>query len=180
MQAFLSTAVVGLVCWFVGSSLWIYPHSLSYFNESIGGPLNGAEHLLGSNLDWGQDMITLQRFLLSSRDPASVHFDYYGMLDPGDLLDPSLVKRPLNSDATGRIRSRCDKHFYAVSANVYYGYPWIARSFCAGVNQSHENRNERWLPKEPVVMAGYSILIFELARHPHPVSTSQGSGPTSE
>jgi hypothetical protein len=45
-----------LVGWLVASSLWIYPHSLSYFNEAIGGPLNGAEHLLGSNLDWGQDL----------------------------------------------------------------------------------------------------------------------------
>ncbi len=43
------------LCWLAASSLWIYPHSLSYFNESIGGPLNGPEHLLGSNVDWGQD-----------------------------------------------------------------------------------------------------------------------------
>lgn len=42
-------ALTGCLAWFVASSLWIYPHSLSYFNESIGGPLNGPEHLLGSN-----------------------------------------------------------------------------------------------------------------------------------
>lgn len=47
--------VASLACWTIGSSLWVYPHSLSYFNESIGGPLNGAAHLLGSNVDWGQD-----------------------------------------------------------------------------------------------------------------------------
>jgi 4-amino-4-deoxy-L-arabinose transferase-like glycosyltransferase len=50
-----------LLIWFEASSLWIYPHSLSYFNESIGGPLNGTEHLLGSNVDWGQDLIYLEQ-----------------------------------------------------------------------------------------------------------------------
>jgi hypothetical protein len=50
------------LAWFVVSSLWIYPHSLSYFNESIGGPLNGPKHLLGSNIDWGQDLRYLEWF----------------------------------------------------------------------------------------------------------------------
>ncbi|MEM6484583.1 MAG: glycosyltransferase family 39 protein, partial [Pseudomonadota bacterium] len=52
----LVAAPSSLLLWFVASSLWIYPHSLSYFNESTRGPLNGANHLLGSNLDWGQDL----------------------------------------------------------------------------------------------------------------------------
>ncbi|TWT37157.1 Dolichyl-phosphate-mannose-protein mannosyltransferase [Posidoniimonas corsicana] len=51
-----SVVSTGLLVWLSSSSLWIYPHSLSYFNESIGGPLNGAEHLLGSSVDWGQDL----------------------------------------------------------------------------------------------------------------------------
>jgi hypothetical protein len=49
-----------LIIWTILSSLWIYPHSLSYFNESIGGPLNGSNHLLGSNVDWGQGLKYLE------------------------------------------------------------------------------------------------------------------------
>lgn len=52
-------APAALLAWLGASSLWIYPHSLSYFNEAVGGPLNGAAHLLGSNLDWGQDLSRL-------------------------------------------------------------------------------------------------------------------------
>ncbi len=48
--------------WFVASSLWIYPHSLSYFNELIGGPRHGERHLNASNLDWGQDLPYLRRW----------------------------------------------------------------------------------------------------------------------
>ncbi len=32
-----------------------YPHHLAYFNELSGGPEQGAELLMGSNYDWGQD-----------------------------------------------------------------------------------------------------------------------------
>jgi hypothetical protein len=39
------------------STLSVFPHSLAYFNEASGGPENGHKHLLGSNLDWGQDLI---------------------------------------------------------------------------------------------------------------------------
>lgn len=45
------------LCWLVASSLSIYPHSLSYFNEAIGGPIGGPIFLSGSNVDWGQDLI---------------------------------------------------------------------------------------------------------------------------
>lgn len=51
-----TSLIIVLGCWLVTSSLWLYPHSLSYFNEVIGGPLNGPRHLLGSNVDWGQDL----------------------------------------------------------------------------------------------------------------------------
>jgi hypothetical protein len=49
--------------WTVGSSLWVYPHSLSYFNELAGGPSRGAEHLLDTNIDWGQDLLFLKGWL---------------------------------------------------------------------------------------------------------------------
>ncbi|GIW95720.1 MAG: hypothetical protein KatS3mg110_3761 [Pirellulaceae bacterium] len=44
------------------SSLAVYPHSMSYFNEAVGGPNNGYKYLLGSNLDRGQDRYYLQRW----------------------------------------------------------------------------------------------------------------------
>ncbi|MFO1040840.1 MAG: hypothetical protein U0941_03590 [Planctomycetaceae bacterium] len=53
------------LCLFVASSvLWHYPHQLAYFNEIAGGPLNGWRHLLGSNLDWGQDRLQVVESLI--------------------------------------------------------------------------------------------------------------------
>lgn len=54
--------VCGATAFMIVSSLWIFPHSHSYFNEASGGPLNGARHLNASNLDWGQDITHLARW----------------------------------------------------------------------------------------------------------------------
>jgi hypothetical protein len=53
----------------VGTTLRAYPHQLAYFNEAAGGSHNGWQHLLGSSLDWGQDL--LQAVRLASRTAAS-------------------------------------------------------------------------------------------------------------
>ena len=50
-------ALVGSIC----SSLSVYPHSLSYFNELSGGPFAGDQHLLGSNYDYGQNLVLLSQ-----------------------------------------------------------------------------------------------------------------------
>jgi hypothetical protein len=39
------------LAWVVVSSLSVYPHSMSHFNELAGGPKNWPKHLLGSNID---------------------------------------------------------------------------------------------------------------------------------
>jgi len=56
--------LVGLALgWFTLSSLRYANHSHAYFNELAGGPANGHSHLLDSNIDWGQDLLPLKRWL---------------------------------------------------------------------------------------------------------------------
>ncbi|MCX7397695.1 MAG: glycosyltransferase family 39 protein [Planctomycetales bacterium] len=40
----------------------VYPHQLAYFNEVAGGPYRGYKHLLGSSVDWGQDLLLLREY----------------------------------------------------------------------------------------------------------------------
>jgi hypothetical protein len=47
----------------IAHSLWVYPHSLSYFNEVAGGPRSGPRFLLDSNTDWGQDLLILRNWI---------------------------------------------------------------------------------------------------------------------
>lgn len=96
-MALFSTAVVALCfAWFIASSLWTCPHSLSHFNEIIGGPLRGSKHLLGSNLDWGQDLRYAQNWI-EKHDQTRVSFFYYGSKSGGTILEKEDAKYSLIS-----------------------------------------------------------------------------------
>ena len=64
-------AILALLGWAVFSSLRVYPHSMSYFNELAGGPENGHNYLVDSNIDWGQDLLELRDWVPATyRGPA--------------------------------------------------------------------------------------------------------------
>src|SRR5262249_5440140 len=52
-----------LAVWQLASVVRITPHHLSYFNELVGGPTRGLLYLDDSNIDWGQDLPSLRRWL---------------------------------------------------------------------------------------------------------------------
>lgn len=62
----------------------VKPHYLSYFNSLAGGPLAGHEHLLDSNLDWGQDLPALKAVLdeLPDSDRKRCLLAYFGTARP--------------------------------------------------------------------------------------------------
>ena len=57
------------------------PRYLSYFNVAAGGPRGGAKHLVDSNIDWGQDLPRLKRWMAAHR-VAEVDLAYFGTADP--------------------------------------------------------------------------------------------------
>jgi hypothetical protein len=65
----------------LGSFALATPRYLSYFNLLAGGPSGGARYLLDSNLDWGQDLPRLKRWMDRERVPA-IHLAYFGTADP--------------------------------------------------------------------------------------------------
>jgi len=73
--------VLALLLWSIGSSLHVYPHSLSYFNELAGGPDNGHRYLLDSNIDWGQDLLFLKEWVEAHPEAASLGLAYFNFID---------------------------------------------------------------------------------------------------
>lgn len=65
------------LAWQLGIALWIYPDYLAFFNLTVGGPSRGAEVLLDSNLDWGQDLKGLGRYLHDQKIDK-IYVDYFG------------------------------------------------------------------------------------------------------
>jgi hypothetical protein len=167
LRILLSSLVAGQFCWFVASSLWIFPHSLSYFNESIGGPLNGPKHLLGSNVDWGQDFLYLNDWIKMHPNLETIHLAFHGNLDPADFdleaTQPWPARLPLvksgagmNVGETAILNSDC----YIISANFLHGAEWAARDGAKSDNSNPRTGYKQAQVLKPAAFAGYSLWIF--------------------
>jgi hypothetical protein len=157
-------ARLATVCllWSVASSLWIYPHSLSYFNEVCGGPNRGHAYLIDSNLDWGQDLLYLKRWM--DAHPEARPLDLRTMR----AIEPSLLGLPVRlpgedgvpeSPAFDGKAGMPEPGWYAVGAHAL---------------RSRQGWGRRFLPLCPVAQAGYSIFIYHV--EPDTVGWCPGSG----
>ncbi|MEM9369166.1 MAG: glycosyltransferase family 39 protein [Planctomycetota bacterium] len=149
-----------LIGWSTASSLSVYPHSISYFNELAGGPKNGPSHLLNSNVDWGQDLLFLEKWIRDDRHAPEmpVHLAFYNFYSPFDLevecIEPWPFRRH-ESDSPS-----VPDGVYAVSVNLLYEFPWPVRDH-DGHRYFIDNRAMAYLrTQEPLGWAGYSIQIF--------------------
>ncbi|MEK7130131.1 MAG: glycosyltransferase family 39 protein, partial [Patescibacteria group bacterium] len=79
-SVFFKIVFVILIIWFLAETAMIYPYHLSYFNELIGGPKNGHQYLLDSNIDWGQDFLRLKKYM-KDNNLDSVYLRYFGKTD---------------------------------------------------------------------------------------------------
>ncbi len=69
---FVTVLVVSSTLTHAAASLKIYPHYLEFFNLLAGGAESGYLHLSDSNLDWGQDIGLLKKYLSSTHKPVRV------------------------------------------------------------------------------------------------------------
>jgi hypothetical protein len=99
LRAAAGLVIAGLA-WGTVSSLLCVPHSLAYFNETVGGRWNGWRHLVSSNVDWGQDLIALERFIAEHPETAGLALAYQGGLDPTHV---GIASRPMRPDDTLRL-----------------------------------------------------------------------------
>jgi hypothetical protein len=151
----IGVAALGL--WHVGSSVAIYPHYLSYFNELAGGPKHGHKILLDSNLDWGQDLKALKRWM-DGNQVRSIQMLYFGVGYPKyygieELHSRDNVER--RSFATAE-DIELPEHL-AVSANFFYAGKLYMPQEMNDLLRSYRLR-------EPVATVGHSILIFTIDR----------------
>ncbi len=73
--------MAGLVVLFAASSVKVHPWYLSYFNEFIASPDEGYKYLTDSNLDWGQGLKALGKYL-KDEDAGGIYLCYFGTGDP--------------------------------------------------------------------------------------------------
>ena len=129
----VKSVLAALVCWYVFCSAWISPHYLAYFNELVGGPDRGARYLLDSNLDWGQDLKGLKRYM----DEHGIHRVW--LADPQNV-NPDIFRFQRLPPLRGTV---------AISATMLHG-----------VYQPTPTYFELYRQQKPVATIGYSIFIY--------------------
>ena len=67
-----------LLLWVIIESLFIHPDYLAYFNQLAGGPENGWRVALDSNIDWGQDIRPLSRYLQAHQMTEPIYAAWLG------------------------------------------------------------------------------------------------------
>jgi hypothetical protein len=133
------------------ASFRFHPHHLAYFNELSGGPIGGRRHLLDSNLDWGQDLHRLARYL-EERQLREIGLAYFGMLPPAEIgiayhLPPSW---------------RAEPGWYAVSVNFALGRPHTIRNPDGTLRSADFNEFGYFRDFEPVARIDYSIDVYHI------------------
>jgi hypothetical protein len=155
---FLACLLIG---WFVTSSLFVYPHSLSYFNELIGGPMNGSEHLLGSNLDWQQDFKYAGEWLCTKSSAAEVQVANPSFLNPYCLLRSVAGAQPFQS---ARVDDSAEKVSYLVLSESVFRKKWPVWKDEEGIEHPlGRDLMNALKEKAPAARFGYSMRVYELS-----------------
>lgn len=133
-------------------ALRFHPHHLAYFNELSGGPAGGREHLLDSNLDWGQDLRELADYL-HQHPVKDLGLAYFGMFPPSELeieyhLPPS--RRP-------------EPGWYAVSVNFAYGRPHLIQNPDGQRRPADFEEFGYFRHLKPAARIGYSIDLYHIS-----------------
>jgi len=127
----------------------IYPHYLAFFNVLSGGPGSGPRYLVDSNIDWGQDLHKLSRWL-RDRGANRVYLSYFGR-DQVDHEGLDALAIPSTADTPGR--------------QAVDGYVAASVTYLVGVYSPPQQL--AWLrDRPPVAKVGYSIYVWDMRKRP--------------
>ena len=126
-----------LILWYLYSAVASYPNYLTYFNGAAGGPKNGYKILGDSNLDWGQDIFRIKKYL----DENNIQDGYILYPWNGDqaLEYYGINLKPLPWEGGENLKG------YAVVSTTYY-----------------QLADLRWLDQYPREQITPGVLIFKI------------------
>ncbi len=76
------SAAAAVLAWYAACVWSVHPNYLSFFNLAAGGAANGQRFLVGSDLDWGQDLYRLPAALAARGHTGPIWLHYFGHVDP--------------------------------------------------------------------------------------------------
>ncbi|MBL8816148.1 MAG: glycosyltransferase family 39 protein [Planctomyces sp.] len=160
-------------CLILGSaleSLIIWPHSLSFFNLAVGGPVQGGRYLLGSNLDWGQELKELESWSAAHPHATPLYLIHTELSTPNlyqiNWQDaPFLSGQSISVEDEVATTDEPPPGWYVVSPNYIY-------TTDVEVTVHTKSNNPRVAPRyaeyfrtiSPTDHAGYGLLIYQVEK----------------
>ncbi len=129
-----------------------HPTHLGYFNALAGGPAGGWRVLADSNVDWGQDLAALGRFLAERGDPP-IRLAYFGPTPPSRY---GIRRQPLPS---------IDGHPEDPAYVGTFGTPElvaISRNNLLEIDPRHRGLYAWLRAREPIALVGSSIVVYDI------------------
>jgi hypothetical protein len=166
----------------LAATLSIAPHYLAYFNWVSGGPDREPARLIDSNMDWGQDLVALQKWCQKTMPGRPIGLAYFGQINPsifamrGEPLHwflPAVRGRTtelMDSNLTSVLvgpAPRVEPGYYAISRTALYGLPWRfydpnSRALSPEWNASEFGAFSYFRELRPERTIGHSINIYRV------------------
>ena len=143
-----------LLALFILPALSIHPHYLSYFNALAGGPANGHNIAIDSNIDWGQDLLRLQDWLAQEQITEPIKLAWFGSADPAHygLVYEPLPGLPRHFDLWWNVPfdpANPAPGIYVISVSNLWELPLVEKTTFA------------WFrAREPDARVGYSLIVY--------------------
>lgn len=140
-----------LIVSYILSSIIAFPNYLSYFNFAAGGSQNGDRWLIDSNLDWGQSLPDLKKYMDKNRI-NKIKLGYFGRVDPTIYgIKYSLAEREPSEG------------IYAISINFLVGRPYyLLKEDAKELLYIDFNYFDKYRNLKPSAIVGNSIYIFDM------------------
>lgn len=167
--------LIVLSLWYLWSSISFYPHYLAFFSEIAGGAKNGHKILLDSNLDWGQDLKGLKRWMDDNK-VKKIQFLYFGFHSAAEpkYYGIDAIYLPgswVSHDSSDGSRSEVPDYL-AISANPLFGHYFLR-------GDRREDFVKPFRSLSPTTTIGQSIYIYRMSDAIEQLHRAVQTNPTS-
>lgn len=137
------------------STAWQYPNTLSYFNLVSGGPTRALDYLSDSNVDWGQNLRELRRYVQRQKIDR-FRLSYFGSDNVWAYFRTDQVEwiaPPYGGSRPPVPKLQPIPGIYAISATLITGQ---------FADAPHRDYYAAFRSKQPIAYAGHSIYIYRI------------------